>query len=29
MIVKDRCEKYHPVRDFSDVFETNEINISL
>jgi hypothetical protein len=28
MIVKGRSEKYHPVRDFSDVSKINEINIS-
>jgi hypothetical protein len=26
LIVKNRSEKHHPVRDFSDIFEMNEIN---
>jgi hypothetical protein len=26
LIVKNRSEKYHPVRDFSDIFEINKIN---
>jgi hypothetical protein len=26
LIVKNRSEKYHPVRDFSNIFEINEIN---
>jgi hypothetical protein len=28
VIVKGRSKKYHPMRDFSDVSEINEINIS-